>query len=144
MSILLGTAVAGCLGAIFVYLYFSFFRRESRGRESAARTAGAIPEGRRGDSQTCPLCAALLAGGEAVTSKVFPPSGRAGRLLYISGCKHCLNGERRRVCPVCGRPVSAAGYLVARLWQAEGRTQVRVQGCVNCIVGKNRSGGCGD
>jgi hypothetical protein len=124
------------LAAILVYLYFSFSGRKMT---AAARAANAIPEGRRGDTQTCPLCAALLANGETVASKVFPPSGRAGRLLHISGCRHCLDGGRRRFCPICGRQVSATGYLVARIWRYQGKTRVRVQGCANCLVGKGRA-----
>jgi hypothetical protein len=139
MNILIGTAAAACLAAIFVYLYFSFFSRGGSVIENAPRTTKAIPEGKRGDAQTCPLCAALLASGETVTSKIFPPSGRADRLLHVSGCKHCLDGERERFCPVCGRPVPAADYLVARIWQYQGKTQVQVRGCVNCLVGKGRA-----
>ncbi|MDR2803449.1 MAG: hypothetical protein LBB22_04065 [Treponema sp.] len=95
-------------------------------------------EGVRGEAQTCPICAARFKDGDNVKSKIFPPSGKPYRLLHISGCRFCLNGERQRLCPVCGEEISKVQYLVAYMWQRPGKSQVRIQGCENCLVGKRR------
>ncbi|MDR1148756.1 MAG: hypothetical protein LBK66_09005 [Spirochaetaceae bacterium] len=99
---------------------------------------GSIPEGQRGDARVCPICAARFDHGDMIKSKIFPPSGRPYRLLHIVGCKFCLNGERRRLCPVCGTELSVNDYLVARIWQEPPKPQVRIQGCVHCFVSLGR------
>lgn len=135
MNILLGTAAA-LLAAIFLLLYILFFRCSAGPSVKPSGGSGVIPQGKLGEGQICPICAARIDYGDTVKSKVFPPSGRSGRLLHISGCKYCLNGERRRVCPVCGAEISPSDYLVGRIWQLPGKPQVQIQGCVNCLVNK--------
>jgi hypothetical protein len=126
------------LAAIFLFFYLSFFSgrgTDGEGTVSGEEVAG-IPEGKRGDARTCPICAARFQQGDNVKSKIFPPSGRDYRLLHISGCKYCLDGERQRLCPVCGAELSADDYLVARIRQHPVKPEVRVQGCVHCITGR--------
>ncbi|MDR0383372.1 MAG: hypothetical protein LBH50_05240 [Spirochaetaceae bacterium] len=135
MNIMIGTAVMAFLAAIFVYLRFSFSTRAN----ARAVQLPVIPEGRRGDARTCPLCAARLENGDTVKSKIFPPSGRSGRLLHILGCKRCLDGERGRLCPLCGTELASEDYLVARIWRLQDETRVQVQGCANCLVGRGRA-----
>jgi hypothetical protein len=132
MDILLGIAAAALLAAVFLFLYISFFRRAPA--SSVQPAAAAIPEGKQGEAQICPICAARIDRGDAVKSKVFPPSGRSGRLLHILGCKYCRKGERRRSCPICGAELSPDDYLVGRIWRLPGKPQVQIQGCVKCIV----------
>jgi RNA polymerase subunit RPABC4/transcription elongation factor Spt4 len=129
------------LAAIFLFLYFSFFIKDRTSREvspSGAGGAALIPEGKSGDARTCPVCAARLPQGDNVKSKILPPSGRDYRVLHISGCKFCLGGDRRRLCPVCGAELSRNEYLAARIWQRLERPEVRIQGCVHCIGGGKR------
>jgi hypothetical protein len=125
------------LAAIFLFLYLSFF--SERGANdidtvSSWKSVG-IPEGKRGDARTCPICAARFQQGDNVKSKIFPPSGRDYRLLHISGCKYCLGGERKRLCIVCGAELSTDDYLVAHIRQHPVKPDVRVQGCVHCMMG---------
>jgi hypothetical protein len=49
-----------------------------------------------------------------------------------------MNGERQRLCPVCGAELSTGEYLIARIWQHPVKPEVRVQGCVHCISGGKR------
>jgi hypothetical protein len=126
------------LAAIFLFLYHSFFSiRKTNGKDTEAvkSETAFIPEGKRGDARTCPICAARFEQGDNIKSKILPPNGRDYRLLHISGCKFCLNGERQRLCPVCGAELSTGEYLVARIWQNPDRPEVRIQGCVHCIAG---------
>ncbi|GMO21516.1 MAG: hypothetical protein Ta2B_00320 [Termitinemataceae bacterium] len=97
-----------------------------------------MPEGKRGEARTCPICAARFEHGETVRSKRFPSTGRFDRLLHISGCPFCSKGERKRVCPVCGAELSATDYLIARIYERPGKSHVHVQGCVHCLIGANR------
>ena len=129
------------LVAIFLFLYLSFFPGlGTNGRDTASGgNAPDIPEGKRGDAGTCPVCAARFEPGDNVKSKIFPPSGRDYRLLHISGCKYCLSGERKRLCPVCGAELSTDDYLVARIRQHPVNPEVRVQGCIHCITGAKYS-----
>ncbi|MDR2344282.1 MAG: hypothetical protein LBD86_07115 [Spirochaetaceae bacterium] len=121
-------------------MYLSFFSGRGTGGGLAASGGKAvyIHEGKRGDARTCPLCAARFEQGDNVKSKIFPPSGRDYRLLHISGCGYCMNGERQRLCPVCGAELSTGEYLIARIWQHPVKPEVRVQGCVHCISGGKR------
>ncbi|MDR3356415.1 MAG: hypothetical protein LBO04_04425 [Spirochaetaceae bacterium] len=127
--------------AIFLFIYLSFFPGHGTGDPGTASDGNefaAVPEGKRGDARTCPVCAARVGQGDNVKSKIFPPSGRADRLLHISGCRYCLDGERRRLCPVCGAELSAGQYLVARIRDNPVKPEVLVQGCVHCISGGKR------
>jgi hypothetical protein len=133
------------LAAIFLFLYFSFFSKNGANREDSYAGNGGklfIPEGRRGDARTCPICAARFEQGDNVKSKILPPSGRDYRLLHILGCRFCLDpdGGRRRLCPVCGAELSTDEYLAARIWQRLDKPEVRIQGCVHCITGRKRGG----
>jgi hypothetical protein len=52
--------------------------------------------------------------------------------MHISGCVYCLEGDRRRVCPVCGAVLQDGEYLIARLYDKPVRSHVHVQGCTRC------------
>ncbi|MDR1362847.1 MAG: hypothetical protein LBJ35_02190 [Spirochaetaceae bacterium] len=129
------------MAAIFLFLFLIFFPKRGVAVKpyiTKSSVVGAVSEGRRGDARTCPICAARFDHGDMIKSKIFPPSGRPYRLLHILGCKFCLNGERERLCPVCGIELSVSDYLVARIWQNPPKPQVRIQGCVHCMVSGGR------
>jgi hypothetical protein len=85
-----------------------------------------------GAPRTCPVCSARLERGERVKSKAFPSMGGADRMMHISGCMYCLEGDRRRVCPVCGAVLREEEFLVARLFEKPIRSHVHVLGCTRC------------
>jgi hypothetical protein len=58
--------------------------------------------------------------------------GNADRLMYIAGCYYCLEGDRPRVCPVCGAVLNPDENLIARLFDKPGRSHVHVLGCSRC------------
>jgi hypothetical protein len=89
-------------------------------------------DGTPGAPRTCPVCSAKLGGGERVKSVAFPSMGGAERFMHISGCTYCLEGERRRVCPVCNAVLRSEEFLVARLYEKPGRSHVHVLGCSRC------------
>jgi hypothetical protein len=89
-------------------------------------------EGRPGAPRTCPVCSARLGRGERVKSAAFPSMGGADRLMHISGCLYCLEGDRRRACPVCGAELAFDEILIARMFEKPGRSHVHVLGCSRC------------
>ena len=91
-------------------------------------------EGMPGEPQTCPVCSAKLDDGEMVSSSAFPSlNGGKDRFMHIKGCLYCLNGDRDRVCPVCGAVLTWNEILISRLFERPGRrTHVHVLGCSRC------------
>jgi hypothetical protein len=85
-----------------------------------------------GAPRTCPVCSAKLERGERVKSSAFPSITGTDRLMHIAGCVYCLEGERRRVCPVCGAVLRDEEFLIARLFEKPGRSHVHVLGCNRC------------
>jgi hypothetical protein len=123
------------IGAGLLYFGYSFlFASGAKGRGFGRRKKGEKddPEGEAGMPRTCPVCSIRLVHGERVKSSAFPAMGKADRLMYIDGCPHCLNGERSRVCPVCGKPLNFDETLIARLFDKPGRSHVHVLGCSKC------------
>ncbi|MDR2304119.1 MAG: hypothetical protein LBE10_05985 [Treponema sp.] len=116
-------------------LYFSpqsiFFGFEKKKRRRRPRG-----EGTPGAPQTCPVCSALLSPGELVKSVAFPSFTGKDRLMYISGCNHCLNGDRLRSCPVCGSRLRDNEILVARMFDRPRRSHVHIIGCSRCRLKK--------
>ncbi|GHV85580.1 hypothetical protein AGMMS50230_11880 [Spirochaetia bacterium] len=106
------------------------FRRKRRNPK--ARSEG-IP----GAPRTCPVCSARLERGERVKSSAFPSMGGADRMMHISGCVYCLEGDRRRVCPVCGAVLREEEFLIARLFEKPVRSHVHVLGCTRCKMRRN-------
>ncbi|MDR1429112.1 MAG: hypothetical protein LBI85_02385 [Spirochaetaceae bacterium] len=101
------------------------------------RRSGKVSSGVPGAPRTCPVCSALLAKGERVKSTAYPSMGGKDRLMYISGCTYCLEGDRVRSCPVCGAILKAGDILVAHMYDKPGRSHVHVIGCSQCKkVGK--------
>ena len=92
--------------------------------------AGAIKRG----AQICPVCSAKLASADQVETEAFPAQyGRDDRLMYIKGCLHCLAGDHKRECPVCGKSLKHDDFLVARISEKDfNRSHVHVQGCSKC------------
>ncbi|GMO23190.1 MAG: hypothetical protein Ta2B_02300 [Termitinemataceae bacterium] len=136
MNLMLGIAITAFIAAVIVFIIF--FWKLNKGDEKPVRKKRAdtqIAEGVRGANRVCPICAALFLHGETVQSKRFPSTGRFDRLLHISGCPHCLNGERQRLCPICGSELSVDDYLVARIWERPGKSHVHVSGCIHCCMG---------
>ncbi len=91
-----------------------------------------VPEGKPGESQTCPVCGARLLYGERVKSSIFPSLNGKERMMYIYGCPYCLSEERQRSCPVCGSFLHASEYLIARFFEKPARPHVHILGCTQC------------
>lgn len=89
-------------------------------------------EGVPGAPRTCPVCSAKLDKNERVKSSAFPSLGGHERLMHISGCYYCLEGNRPRFCPVCGASLRADEFLIARMFEKPGRSHVHVTGCTRC------------
>ncbi|MDR2102796.1 MAG: hypothetical protein LBP42_01695 [Treponema sp.] len=91
-----------------------------------------VSTGVAGSPQTCPVCSARLEKGVPVKSTAFPSFTGKDRLMYIRGCFYCLEGERDRVCPVCGALLHREEILIARMFERPGRSHVHVLGCSQC------------
>jgi len=85
-----------------------------------------------GEPRTCPVCCSKLDRGDRVKSSAFPSLGGYDRLMHISGCIYCMEGDRRRVCPVCSAILREEEFLVARLFDKPVRSHVHVLGCSRC------------
>ena len=104
---------------------------------SSKKKSGKKPEDDDSDgnpNKTCPVCSKKLSKGELVSSAAFPSAkGGKDRLMHIRGCVYCLNGDRKRVCPVCGTVLDLNEILVARLFERLGRrSHIHVIGCSKC------------
>ncbi|QQO10226.1 hypothetical protein [Breznakiella homolactica] len=112
-------------------LFWSLTGGKSRGkrRKTQKKSSG---EGVPGAPRTCPVCSARLERGERVKSAAFPSMGGTDRLMHISGCVYCLEGERQRKCPVCGHALKPEEILIARMFDKPGRSHVHVIGCSRC------------
>ncbi|MDR1177967.1 MAG: hypothetical protein LBK64_03995 [Spirochaetaceae bacterium] len=127
------------IGVFLLWFGYTLFFRNThirlgrRRRRKSRRVASGVP----GAPRTCPVCSAILARGERVKSTAYPSMGGVDRLMYISGCAYCLEGDRVRSCPVCGAILKAGDILVARMYDKPGRSHVHVIGCSQCKkVGK--------
>jgi hypothetical protein len=127
----------------FVLLWFGytlFFRVPGPGNRERRRRGfvetDAYLEGSPGDPQTCPVCTARLPPGQLVKSAVYPSQNGKDRIMHIMGCPYCLEGDvekrRRRVCPVCHKPIADTEYLFARIFERPGKSHVHVLGCIRC------------
>jgi hypothetical protein len=116
--------------------YTIFFRPGKNRRIRLAKkdrpTLNQVPEGTPGAPRTCPVCSALLLHGERVHSSAFPAIPGQPRIMHISGCIYCLEGERSRVCPVCKAVLEGGEFLIARMFERPGRSHVHVLGCSRC------------
>jgi len=137
LGTLLQALVFTLIGVILLYFGFTLFFAVPGGLPMPAfRRKKASPKpksfGVPGDPRTCPVCSAKLENGERVKSSAFPSLGGYDRLMHISGCYYCLEGDRRRVCPVCHTVLRQEEFLVARLFEKPGRSHVHVLGCTRC------------
>jgi predicted nucleic acid-binding Zn ribbon protein len=124
------------IGVLLLWFGYSLFFGSGAGKPRYARNRrkrkGALREGIPGAPRTCPVCSALLERGERVKSAAFPAMGKLDRLMHISGCPYCLEGERPRTCPVCGVNLKPGEFLIARMFEKPGRSHVHVLGCSCC------------
>jgi hypothetical protein len=122
--------------SLLAFGYTLFFRLPRRGSRNPEKTVQGGIEGRPGDPQTCPVCAARLPPGILVKSAVYPSAGGKDRIMHIMGCPFCLEGEwerrRPRVCPVCHKPIGGREYLFARVFERPDKSHVHILGCINC------------
>lgn len=91
-----------------------------------------------GHPQFCPVCSTKLKRGELVKSTAFPSlSGGRDRTMYINGCRHCINSDTYRKCPICGAALAIEDFLVTRMFERPNRrNHVHVLGCNHCKKSK--------
>ncbi|MDR1444459.1 MAG: hypothetical protein LBI94_06235 [Treponema sp.] len=152
------TVLSGVIIAIILlwFGYTLFFRLSRPGEKRGDRHGGQNRrgvrkdpetggiEGKPGDPQTCPVCSAKLPPGRLVRSAVYPSLGGKAisfadgrdQLMHIMGCPYCLEGKpeqrRRRVCPVCHKPITGTEYLFARIFNRPDKSHIHILGCINC------------
>jgi len=109
---------------------FGGFGRKNSRRQNLKPSGESAP----GDPQTCPVCSAKLRSGDLVSSSAFPSlNGGKDRFMHIRGCLYCLQGDRKRICPVCGIILRGNEILICRLYERPGRrSHVHVIGCTRC------------
>jgi hypothetical protein len=125
------------IGTVLLWFGYTLFigriRIPAGGGSRRRRRRKAPGESYPGAPQTCPVCSAKLSAGELVKSSAFPSlTGGKDRLMHIRGCVYCLNGERDRVCPVCGARLGNQEILIARMFERPRRAHVHVLGCSRC------------
>lgn len=102
----------------------------------------------------CPLCRTMLRRGERVHTVVYsgapPRQGVARRgevrdaITHMFGCPYCKPGSssataNARICPVCRATLPKEAYVVARMFEREGRKHIHVLGCTECRSGARRT-----
>lgn len=102
----------------------------------------------------CPLCQTMLRRGERVHTVVYsgPPArqgvARRGEvrdaITHMFGCPYCKPGApsaaaNARLCPVCRATLPEDAYVVARMFEREGRKHIHVLGCTECRSGARRT-----
>ncbi|MDR1353752.1 MAG: hypothetical protein LBK05_10775 [Treponema sp.] len=144
MNTLFQLLILSIIGVIFIWFGYTIFFRFPRGRgkeayrgndnygRSRRRDGSRIENGSPGDPRVCPVCSAKLNSGERVKSAAFPGVPGMGRMMHIWGCVYCLDGGRKRICPVCGAVIRVDQILVARMFEKPGRSHVHVLGCSYC------------
>ena len=117
--------------ALFAFAFKLFSRMTRKPLKKQMRT------GKAGAPGVCPVCGVVLEGGQKIRSAIFP--GGDGRVCHIFGCPSCLSHDlpsARRTCPVCKRKLTKEEYLVARVFERQGRkSHVHILGCVHCRMG---------
>ena len=89
--------------------------------------------GKPGDPMVCPVCSLKLEKGDLVKTIAFPAAKSSDRLMYIRGCPVCIEGSIPRKCPVCKAKMTAADYLVSRMFERRSRkNHIHVIGCSHC------------
>ncbi|MDR2759598.1 MAG: hypothetical protein LBB78_09475 [Spirochaetaceae bacterium] len=110
-----------------------FYIPGGRQKRQRAFPVAEYPGSSAGSPKTCPVCSARLPPGERVKSAAFPSMGKGkDRMMHIIGCVYCLEGDRVRICPVCGSVITRDEILFARLFDKPGRSHVHVLGCSRC------------
>jgi hypothetical protein len=129
------------IGSGLLYFGYTLFFTHKTGLQFSRRKGKNVPdrEGEAGAPRTCPVCSIKLLNGERVKSSAYPAMGKTDRLMNIFGCPYCLEGQRRRVCPVCGKTLTPEEFLIARLFDKPGRSHVHVLGCTLCRGVKSTS-----
>ncbi|MFN2311046.1 MAG: hypothetical protein ABR590_03220 [Spirochaetia bacterium] len=113
----------------------------------------------------CPLCRTMLRRGERVHTVVYSgasaPRGDARQgasrqgasprrgevrdaITHMFGCPYCRPGSstaaaNARICPVCRATLPEDAYVVARMFEREGRKHIHVLGCTECRSGARRT-----
>jgi len=129
------------IGCVLVWVGFKLFSklgvRIGGSGSKKRRDEETDIEGAPGDAKTCPVCSAKLSKGQLVSSAAFPSTnGGKDRFMHIRGCVNCLNGARKRVCPVCGIVLEPGEILIARLFERPGRrNHIHIIGCTQCKKG---------
>lgn len=91
-------------------------------------------QGTINEGGVCPICCTRLVDGAQIKSALFP--GEKDRICHIFGCPHCHPYKQEsinRKCPVCKKPLSQEGYLIARLFDRPNKKRhVHILGCTGC------------
>lgn len=108
----------------------------------------------------CPLCRTMLRRGERVHTVVYSgasaprgdarqgASSRRGEvrdaITHMFGCPYCRPGSstaaaNARICPVCRATLPEDAYVVARMFERQGRKHIHVLGCTECRSGARRT-----
>ena len=91
-------------------------------------------KGKPGDPMVCPVCSTRMLRGELVKTTAFATGVRSkDRLVYIKGCRICLEGTVPRRCPICKHKMKIKDYLVSRMFdRPQKKNHIHVLGCNHC------------
>ena len=119
-------------GAFLLWLGYRMFSGELTYLHQRKKQRKAKPN----RPKSCPICSTLLSKGELVDTCVFQAwPGSKERVMYVSGCIFCIQGNKARRCPVCREPLDISGHLVSRVREPEQAgydNHVHIVGCNIC------------
>ena len=134
------SCIALAVALVLIFFGFSLFLRWSRlqALEENSRKQMRTQKSQDGKIEfiRCPVCNTPLAKSDNLSSTIYHPMNVPDQRMTIAGCPHCYPQAEpgiRRSCPVCGKALSADGYLIARLFNKPGKKHVIVAGCAHCI-----------
>jgi hypothetical protein len=90
--------------------------------------------GKPRDPQVCPVCSIRMMRGDLVKTVSYATGVRGrDRLVYIKGCRSCLQKNVPRRCPICKTRMTVKDHLVSRMFDSTGqKIHIRVLGCNHC------------
>lgn len=79
----------------------------------------------------CPLCKNGLFSGQRIRSDVLE-IGKSEVRTTLKGCMHCLDGNAKRLCPVCKKKLKKDEFIIAFSDQTVDKKKLSIRGCKNC------------
>jgi hypothetical protein len=79
----------------------------------------------------CPICKNGLFSGQRIRSDVLE-IGKTEVRTTLKGCQHCLDGNAKRLCPVCKKKLAKNEFIIAFSDPQVDKKRLSIRGCKTC------------